>query len=119
MTNIPVIDEDKVDVVPVVVPVATNEFVPIEAMDKKAFADIECPLCHEKVDHLERRGQTHACSQCLKNITDPIRKNDQPGRNDKCPCGSLKKWKNCCMDKPETIRFSPTATGTTGSLPQV
>jgi uncharacterized protein YecA (UPF0149 family) len=21
----------------------------------------------------------------------------QPGRNDKCPCGSSKKFKNCCM----------------------
>jgi uncharacterized protein YecA (UPF0149 family) len=23
-----------------------------------------------------------------------------PGRNDPCPCGSGKKYKKCCMDKP-------------------
>lgn len=26
-------------------------------------------------------------------------KNETPGRNDKCPCGSGKKYKNCCGKK--------------------
>ena len=26
----------------------------------------------------------------------PIRKQKKPGRNDPCPCGSGKKYKNCC-----------------------
>lgn len=26
---------------------------------------------------------------------------DKPGRNDPCPCQSGKKFKNCCMGKPE------------------
>ena len=26
----------------------------------------------------------------------PIRKKKKPGRNDPCPCGSGKKYKNCC-----------------------
>ena len=31
--------------------------------------------------------------------TDPIIKTKTPGRNDKCPCGSGKKYKNCCGKK--------------------
>jgi uncharacterized protein YecA (UPF0149 family) len=27
----------------------------------------------------------------------PIIKDKEPGRNDVCPCGSGKKYKNCCM----------------------
>jgi preprotein translocase subunit SecA len=27
----------------------------------------------------------------------PIRRGQQPGRNDPCPCGSGKKYKKCCM----------------------
>lgn len=26
--------------------------------------------------------------------------NEKVGRNDPCPCGSGKKFKNCCIDKP-------------------
>ncbi len=29
----------------------------------------------------------------------PVRKISKPGRNDPCPCGSGKKYKNCCLDK--------------------
>jgi HEAT repeat protein len=28
------------------------------------------------------------------------------GRNDPCPCGSGKKWKKCCIDKPQPTRES-------------
>ncbi len=31
----------------------------------------------------------------------PIEKFSHIGRNAKCPCGSKKKFKNCCMNKPE------------------
>ncbi len=27
---------------------------------------------------------------------------DKPGRNDKCPCGSGRKYKHCCLEKDET-----------------
>ena len=27
---------------------------------------------------------------------EPIRRVDEPGRNDQCPCGSGRKWKKCC-----------------------
>ena len=29
--------------------------------------------------------------------SDPIRRKNKVGRNDKCPCGSGKKYKRCCM----------------------
>ena len=28
------------------------------------------------------------------------------GRNDPCPCGSGKKFKKCCLDKPQPARVS-------------
>ena len=31
----------------------------------------------------------------------PVRVAKRPGRNDPCPCGSGKKYKNCCMLKEE------------------
>lgn len=31
----------------------------------------------------------------IKGIISPIIINKQPNRNDKCPCGSNKKYKNC------------------------
>ena len=27
----------------------------------------------------------------------------KPGRNDRCPCGSGKKFKQCCLNKPQTV----------------
>ncbi len=36
----------------------------------------------------------------------------KPGRNDPCPCGSGKKYKKCCSDKPETSQpFQPRQQG--------
>jgi hypothetical protein len=34
-----------------------------------------------------------------------LKMNKKPGRNDPCPCGSGKKYKNCCLKLEETIRF--------------
>ncbi len=30
---------------------------------------------------------------------EPIKAEDEPGRNDPCPCGSGKKYKKCCALK--------------------
>lgn len=30
---------------------------------------------------------------------EPIKVSKTPGRNEKCPCGSGKKYKHCCIDK--------------------
>ncbi len=39
----------------------------------------------------------------------PIRKEKLPGRNDKCPCGSGKKAKKCCLDKIKALAALPPA----------
>lgn len=31
----------------------------------------------------------------------------EPGRNDPCSCGSLKKYKNCCLGKPKGASGKP------------
>ena len=36
------------------------------------------------------------CNQPSQTVNKPIVKSKQPGRNDSCPCGSGKKYKNCC-----------------------
>lgn len=36
-----------------------------------------------------------------------IRENAKVGRNDPCPCGSGKKYKKCCMNKPQNIETMP------------
>lgn len=44
-------------------------------------------------------------NEAMKNLSNifqskpkPVRRIKMPSRNDKCPCGSGKKYKNCCMD---------------------
>jgi len=37
----------------------------------------------------------------------PIRREKLPGRNEKCPCGSGKKAKRCCLDKLKTLAALP------------
>ena len=39
--------------------------------------------------------------------TQKIRKFDKVGRNDPCPCGSGKKFKNCCMNKKNWNELVP------------
>ncbi len=38
---------------------------------------------------------------------EPNRKEKLPGRNDKCPCGSGKKAKKCCLDKIKALAALP------------
>jgi hypothetical protein len=38
---------------------------------------------------------------------DPIRRESKVGRNDPCPCGSGKKYKQCCLGKPQTAKTQP------------
>ena len=39
--------------------------------------------------------------------TQKVRKFDKVGRNDPCPCGSGKKFKNCCMNKKNWDELVP------------
>jgi hypothetical protein len=38
---------------------------------------------------------------------EPIRGEKLPGRNEKCPCGSGKKAKRCCLEKIKTLAALP------------
>ena len=40
---------------------------------------------------------------------EPYRKEKLPGRNDKCPCGSGKKAKKCCLAKLKAFAALPPA----------
>jgi len=39
--------------------------------------------------------------------TQKVRKFDKVGRNDPCPCGSGKKFKNCCINKKNWNELTP------------
>ena len=39
--------------------------------------------------------------------TQKVRKFDKVGRNDPCPCGSGKKFKNCCINKKNWDELTP------------
>ncbi len=43
----------------------------------------------------------------LENEMEPYRKEKLPGRNDKCPCGSGRKAKKCCLDKIKALAALP------------
>jgi uncharacterized protein len=40
----------------------------------------------------------------IRNRENQVIKPAVPERNDPCPCGSGKKYKNCCMGKPFLLR---------------
>ena len=58
-------------------------------------------------DDTERRSTR----QTLENNMElqPIRKEKLPGRNDKCPCGSGKKAKRCCLPAIQAFAALPQA----------
>ena len=50
---------------------------------------------------LSRAAENFDSSENKEEETDvkPVKKGEKIGRNDPCPCGSGKKYKNCCMNK--------------------
>ena len=52
----------------------------------------ERPVEREKV--AEETGASHGNDKSVKN--EPVKSENRVGRNDMCPCGSGKKYKNCC-----------------------
>jgi len=56
---------------------------------------LECVAIQHEIDHLN--GVTiHDNAEPLR----PMIAEKKPGRNEKCPCGSGKKYKKCCINKP-------------------
>ena len=51
-------------------------------------------------DAIENQQVIEAMAR-YKAMHTPVVKKYKINRNDPCPCGSGKKFKNCCIDKPE------------------
>ncbi|RKZ25637.1 hypothetical protein DRQ29_06015, partial [bacterium] len=49
--------------------------------------------------NLPNKGAKSARTNKAPSKPQPIRKGKKIGRNDPCPCGSGKKYKNCCGKK--------------------
>ncbi|MBD3293541.1 MAG: hypothetical protein GF393_11500, partial [Armatimonadia bacterium] len=57
----------------------------MEAQAQQGGEQVETPMT-EAADQMTEQGQTYVAD-------------DEPGRNDPCPCGSGLKYKQCCIDK--------------------
>lgn len=63
------------------------------------FSDLDIELANTPTEEEKRIARE------IFGIKDnkPIRKIKLPNRNDPCPCGSGKKYKNCCMEVEKQI----------------
>ena len=53
----------------------------------------------EELEEIRHKAEARKIAEELFHINKkPITKIKLPNRNDKCPCGSGKKYKNCCME---------------------
>ncbi|MGM0502194.1 MAG: preprotein translocase subunit SecA [Bacillota bacterium] len=54
-----------------------------------------------KAEQQQRKAQAQTNSGSAEEEIDrtPLKKKEEPGRNDPCPCGSGKKYKKCCINK--------------------
>lgn len=73
----------------------TNES--IKAVQERSSRQINKRLVatHQSVENISERGQNDDENRPQKPVTQPIRIEDKVGRNDPCPCGSGKKYKQC------------------------
>ncbi|GAB6138183.1 preprotein translocase subunit SecA [Halanaerobaculum tunisiense] len=56
-------------------------------------------LAEEQSQPTQQQQTAQADDQSAEEATtDPITKQEEPGRNDPCPCGSGKKYKKCCIN---------------------
>jgi len=61
---------------------------------------------HEKAEFMLRHGGW-IYSRPVREGAAPIRlAQPKPGRNDPCPCGSGKKYKHCCLNRPEVRKIA-------------
>jgi uncharacterized protein YecA (UPF0149 family) len=54
--------------------------------------------------YMQRLAAVHLAGQTVDELMRQVRSEDAPtaptvGRNDPCPCGSGKKYKNCCLGR--------------------
>jgi preprotein translocase subunit SecA len=82
-------------------PVTEEESLEIEARQRKAAVRQERLVArHEEVESAYEQiegNEERAEGDSLPNVArTPVRVEEKPGRNDPCPCGSGRKYKNCC-----------------------
>lgn len=71
-----------------------------DMLNSNLSGDIESLLTSpEELEEIRRKAEAKRIAEELFHINNtPINKIKLPNRNDKCPCGSGKKYKNCCME---------------------
>jgi hypothetical protein len=72
----------------------SNVFKPGAVMDLVSNAQVEKDTHTIEAAVQNQKGNTHRYVGKTKTI---IREYEKIGRNDKCPCGSGKKYKQCCL----------------------
>ena len=72
----------------------------LEAL-KREHADLNSQL---KLRHgiLQSLYARHCQERTLSRLQFQARATHQTGRNEPCPCGSGRKYKQCCMNKPRS-----------------
>ena len=70
---------------------------PLSEFKKEAFTLFEILLEKIKIDVIKfLLNMNLVLTNEIKQKKQPIEANQKVGRNDKCPCGSEKKYKHCC-----------------------
>ena len=82
-----------------------------EAVDGSAFIPKTCVFAPDQLDEIDRIENrvipkyVHVKQDSAKSLHEtwrarqPINRSAAAGRNDRCPCGSGRKYKRCCMRK--------------------
>jgi uncharacterized protein YecA (UPF0149 family) len=75
-------------------PSVKQKFIDIAKRMEKDGVDMNSPRAMKKwiKEHEEQLKEENAPGVKVETVI----KNDEPGRNDPCPCGSGKKYKKCC-----------------------
>lgn len=68
-------------------------------MDVIAQGDFSVTNFNRKTTFSFRMPSLHEIDYVVKSYLDPYKKMAEPERNDRCPCGSGKKYKDCCLLK--------------------
>lgn len=56
-----------------------------------------CDYCLKRPAFKTLGDSSEACEKCAEGTVDPFRIEHRLGRNDRCHCGSGKKYKHCCL----------------------
>ena len=62
----------------------------------KYLFHVQMERAPERERVVQKTTETHGSNNEEPKKKEPIRKEISVGRNEKCPCGSGKKFKNCC-----------------------